>query len=126
MRPIFLNVFIVVLALAGGLLAQTPTPSPQLPDDLKGVPVVAPDYRSDERTLPEIGRVGVDLMQQKALTLREAIETAIRTALHAAGAREVHIVTRLAPAWTTDWPTPETAELVTAASDRRVLDLLRQ
>ncbi|MBP7476772.1 MAG: TolC family protein, partial [Pyrinomonadaceae bacterium] len=30
-----------------------------------------------ERTLPEIGRVGVDLMQQKALTLREAIEIAL-------------------------------------------------
>ena len=40
----------------------------------------------------------------------EAIETAIRTALREAGAREVRIETRLAPAWTTDWLTPEAAE----------------
>ncbi|MBK6722596.1 MAG: TolC family protein [Acidobacteria bacterium] len=63
--------------MSSHIAAQSPTPTPQLPDDLKGVPVVAPDYRSDERTLPEIGRVGVDLMQQKALTLREAIEIAL-------------------------------------------------
>ncbi len=79
MHRYFFKVTIIVLALAGGNLAQTPTPSPSpvLPDDLKGVPVLEPDYRSDQRALPEIGRVGVDLLQQKALTLREAIEMAL-------------------------------------------------
>lgn len=63
--------------MSSQIAAQSPTPTPQLPDDLKGVQTVAPDYRSDERALPEIGRVGVDLTQQKALTLREAIEMAL-------------------------------------------------
>ncbi|MBP7475708.1 MAG: hypothetical protein KA810_10660, partial [Pyrinomonadaceae bacterium] len=75
--PLFSLLIIIVSAMSSHIAAQSPTPTPQLPDDLKGVPVVAPDYRSDERTLPEIGRVGVDLMQQKALTLREAIEIAL-------------------------------------------------
>jgi ring-1,2-phenylacetyl-CoA epoxidase subunit PaaD len=40
----------------------------------------------------------------------EAIETAIRDALRQAGAGEVHIETRLAPPWTTDWLDPRAAE----------------
>ena len=75
--PLFSFLIIVVYAMSSHIAAQSPTPTPQLPDDLKGVPVVAPDYRSDERALPEIGRVGVDLLQQKTLTLREAIEIAL-------------------------------------------------
>ena len=35
------------------------------------------DYRKDDKTLPELGRVGVDMMQQKPLTLREAITLAL-------------------------------------------------
>jgi HAE1 family hydrophobic/amphiphilic exporter-1 len=47
------------------------------PDNLPGVPAVAPTYKSDDRALPELGRVGVDLSQQKTLTLKEAIELAL-------------------------------------------------
>ncbi len=65
-------------AMSWQVAAQSPTPTPSLsPEDLRGVPAIAPDYRSDERALPELGRVGVDLMQQKTLTLREAIEIAL-------------------------------------------------
>ncbi|MGE3467579.1 MAG: TolC family protein [Pyrinomonadaceae bacterium] len=77
MHRYLLIIGLIVLAFAAGSAAQTPTPSPVLPDDLKGVPAIAPDYRSDERTLPEIGRVGVDLLQQRTMTLRDAIELAL-------------------------------------------------
>jgi ring-1,2-phenylacetyl-CoA epoxidase subunit PaaD len=44
----------------------------------------------------------------------EAIASAIRDALHEAGAPEVRIQTRLAPAWTSDWLTPQAAEKLRA------------
>ena len=47
------------------------------PENLNGVPQIAPGYRSDDKSLPELGRVGVDMMQQKPLTLREAITMAL-------------------------------------------------
>jgi HAE1 family hydrophobic/amphiphilic exporter-1 len=47
------------------------------PENLNGVPQIAPDYRSDDKSLPELGRVGVDMMQQKPLTMREAITMAL-------------------------------------------------
>ncbi len=40
----------------------------------------------------------------------EAIERSIVEALREAGAAEVHVRTRLAPAWTTDWIAPEAKE----------------
>jgi len=40
----------------------------------------------------------------------EAIERSIVDALRAAGAADVHVQTRLAPAWTTDWITPAAKE----------------
>ncbi len=65
----------------------TPTPTPAAeqpadkqnvePEDLKGVPAIAPDYRSEDRTLPDLGRVGVDMTDQKPLTLAEAITLAL-------------------------------------------------
>jgi hypothetical protein len=47
------------------------------PENLQGVPNVAPNYQSNDKTLPELGRVGVDMMNQKPLTLREAITLAL-------------------------------------------------
>jgi ring-1,2-phenylacetyl-CoA epoxidase subunit PaaD len=44
----------------------------------------------------------------------EAIATAIRDALHEAGAGKVRIETRIAPAWTSDWLTPQAAEKLRA------------
>jgi len=47
------------------------------PENLQGVPAVAPNYESEDRRFPELGRVGVDMMNQKPLTLREAITLAL-------------------------------------------------
>ena len=47
------------------------------PENLQGVPAVAPQFQSNDTTLPELGRVGVDMMNQKPLTLREAITLAL-------------------------------------------------
>ncbi len=65
---------LTMFAFAAGLHAQTPTPSPE---NVQGVPEIAPNYRSDERGLPELTRVGVDVAQQKALTLNDAITLAL-------------------------------------------------
>jgi len=50
---------------------------PTAPENLSGIPSVAPNYESTERSFPELGRVGVDMMNQKPLTLREAITLAL-------------------------------------------------
>jgi outer membrane protein len=82
--------YIIILILLAGTLAkvnaQDPTPSPTplvkdaqqtTPENLQGVPDVAPGYRSDDRTLPDLGRVGVDMADQKPLTLKDAITLAL-------------------------------------------------
>lgn len=51
-------------------------PSPA-PDQMLNVPQVAPNFKADNAQLPELGRVGVDLSDQRPLTLREAIEMAL-------------------------------------------------
>jgi HAE1 family hydrophobic/amphiphilic exporter-1 len=52
------------------------TPAPQeLP---LVVPVVAPDFRAAPAPLPELSRVGVNMTDQRPLTLREAIELALK------------------------------------------------
>lgn len=65
--------------MPAGLFAQnpTPTPTPISPEDLQGIPVIAPDFRSNGRDLPDLGRVGVDMTRQRTLTLRDAIELAL-------------------------------------------------
>jgi HAE1 family hydrophobic/amphiphilic exporter-1 len=86
-RQFYLN-FLVLIVFCGSAAAQdaTPTPLPTppasdvqnvQPEDLKGVPDVAPGYRSDDRELPDLGRVGVDMTEQKPLTLNEAIGMAL-------------------------------------------------
>lgn len=68
--------------------AQTPTPTPAAapavkdkqevePEKLQGVPAISPNYRSDDRSLPDLGRVGVDMTDQQTLTLAEAITKAL-------------------------------------------------
>ncbi|MCV5942832.1 TolC family protein, partial [Escherichia coli] len=37
----------------------------------------APDYKSDNRNLPDLGRVGVNMLDQRTLTLEEAISMAL-------------------------------------------------
>lgn len=64
----------------------TPNPSPTPivqdkqpvePERLQGVPAIDPDYRSDDRALPDLGRVGVDMADQQTLTLADAISKAL-------------------------------------------------
>lgn len=74
----WLLLIICVLGVAGGSRAQTPTPTPSaLPDGVPAAPPIAPNYRSNDRTLPELALVGVDPAEQKTLTLHEAIELAL-------------------------------------------------
>jgi outer membrane protein TolC len=65
---------------------RVPTPSPTpvvndkqnvAPDKLQGVPAIDPNYRSDDRSMPDLGRVGVNMTDQKSLTLAEAISLAL-------------------------------------------------
>lgn len=64
--------------------SPSPVPSPIVddkqntaPENLKGVPSVAPDFQSNDRSLPDLGRVGVDLINQRPLALTEAIQLAL-------------------------------------------------
>jgi HAE1 family hydrophobic/amphiphilic exporter-1 len=52
--------------------------APPAPGDLSlPVPAIAPGYRATDRPLPALERVGVDMSQQRALSIREAIEMAL-------------------------------------------------
>jgi outer membrane protein TolC len=41
------------------------------------VPVIAPDFRAPQKPMPELNRVGVDMNQQRPLSLREALSLAL-------------------------------------------------
>lgn len=69
----------VILAAVVGIAAQTATPTP-LPETVPVAPV-APGYENRDLSLPEIGRVGVDLTEQKTLTLEDAIVMALENNL---------------------------------------------
>ena len=90
----YLSLILALTALTGAVFAQdaspTPTPSPAPsvekqvegkqavpPDQLQGVPAIAPNYKSEDRSLPDLGRVGVDMTDQLSLTLNEAITMAL-------------------------------------------------
>lgn len=83
---------LVIIALFGGqaVIAQspeaTPTASPTpfqrdkdgvAPDEIKNVPPIAPGFTSDDRSLPDLQRIGVDSATQRPLTVREAITLAL-------------------------------------------------
>ncbi len=89
-----LGIFVIIFILLSftGIFAQetkpTPTPTPNVikdelkevddkqevqPEELKGVPSIAPKYESKDRNLPDLGRVGVDMLSQKPMSLKEAI-----------------------------------------------------
>jgi len=75
---------IILTILAVGAAAQQTTPTPPVKDvqkveteKLEGVPQVAPDFRQDERNLPDLGRVGVDMLRQRPVTVKEVIALAL-------------------------------------------------
>src|SRR5687768_17613036 len=72
----------LLFSLATGVGAQTATPTPDgitpaSQQVLNSIPIIAADYRSEDRTLPDLERAGVDMTQQRTLTMREAIELAL-------------------------------------------------
>jgi len=82
----YLFLFIAAFFAVGSVTAQdpSPTPTPEVadrqkvaPERLQGVPVIAPNYRSDDRSLPDLGRVGVDMLDQRTLSLNDAIRLAL-------------------------------------------------
>lgn len=95
-RHLYILVLFLFVLAAAGTRAQTPTPTPVVdsqnvaPEDLKGVPATAPSFRSDDRNLPELGRVGVDMLQQRPITLHEAIELALENDLDIEVTRKTH------------------------------------
>src|SRR5256714_1282860 len=54
---------------------SVPAPAPQ--DTQLNVPQVAPDFRAEAAPFPTLERVGVDMGEQRALSVREAIELAL-------------------------------------------------
>ena len=87
LRQLSLIVFIVLGAAVAAFpqdATPTPTPTPPVadeqnvqPEDLQGVPQIAPGFRSEDRSLPDLGRVGVNMTDQRPLTVPEAIAMAL-------------------------------------------------
>jgi len=73
-----LVVFAVLMVASGFCLAQEPaaTATPAKIQDMQ-VPAVAPDFRASQKPLPELNRVGIDMSQQRPLSLREALAQAL-------------------------------------------------
>jgi outer membrane protein TolC len=69
---------LVVSASVRLVQAQDATASPE-PNNFKQLPVptVAPDYRGQQKPLPELNRVGVDMTHQHPLSIREALSLAL-------------------------------------------------
>ncbi|MGH9819622.1 MAG: hypothetical protein ACRD43_05585, partial [Pyrinomonadaceae bacterium] len=95
-RQFLIFIILGLLGFAGTAASQnvsptpapvpTPIPSPTpvggdkqnvQPENLQGVPKIAPNYSSDDRSLPDLGQVGVDMAEQKSLALRDAIAMAL-------------------------------------------------
>ncbi len=69
---------VVTGGVANRIAAQQPTTSPD-PTEIRqiSVPSIAPDYRGQQKPLPELRRVGVDLNRPHPLSLREALSLAL-------------------------------------------------
>ncbi len=83
-RHLYLIILALLFVFGGEARAQDPTPTPAVsdvqkvePENIKGVPPIAEKYRSDDRSLPDLGRIGVDMTDQRPMTLRETIELAL-------------------------------------------------
>lgn len=89
-RHLYLFILILFLSSFAGVKAQNTTiaprqtPAPTVddaqkvkPENLQNVPTVAPNYQSNDKSLPDLELVGVDMMRQKPLSLKEAIALAL-------------------------------------------------
>jgi HAE1 family hydrophobic/amphiphilic exporter-1 len=73
---------LVVLVLSTGALfsavqAQEPAATPENTIKQLQVPAIAPDYRGQQKPLPELNRVGIDMAKQHPLSIREALSLAL-------------------------------------------------
>jgi len=76
-NPKLLTFVLFGLLSAAAVLAQQPSPTPApSPTELQ-VPAIAADFHPDQKPLPELGRVGVDMDRQRPLSLREALAMAL-------------------------------------------------
>lgn len=83
------RIFLIALLVGSAtVFGQDPTPTPSptpvvddkqqvAPEQLRGVPAIAPNFQSEDRSLPDLGRVGVDMADQQTLTVAEAITRAL-------------------------------------------------
>ncbi|MFL6373221.1 MAG: TolC family protein [Pyrinomonadaceae bacterium] len=87
-KLLFLSPIILAasVAIAGG---QTPAPTPTPAPEAIPVPTVAPGYENRDLSLPELGRVGVELTDQKTLSMTDAIEMALSNNLDIEVSRKV-------------------------------------
>lgn len=82
-KHLYLFILVLFFAAFGEARAQdstptpVPSPTPTAVENLQNVPVIAPNYQSDDKDLPDLGLVGVDMMRQKPLTLKDAIVLAL-------------------------------------------------
>lgn len=63
---------LLLIVLAATSVANAQQDIKQLP-----VPAIAPDFRAPKKALPELSRVGVDMNNQRPLSLREALAMAL-------------------------------------------------
>jgi outer membrane protein len=76
LKPLFALVLGFLIGGISSASAQEPSPSPNAEQSLQ-VPAIAPNFRTAQKPLPELGRVGVDMDRQRALSLREALALAL-------------------------------------------------
>ena len=79
MQRIFAILILILASLGMQVNAQepaVPSPSPQAEQGLT-VPPIAPDFHPEQKPLPELGRIGVELDRQRPLGLREALALAL-------------------------------------------------
>ena len=72
---ISLLVFVVVPGVAVHAQEPTPRPAPS-PRELQ-VPPIAPEFSPSRKSLPELGRVGVEMDRQQPISIREALAMAL-------------------------------------------------
>jgi len=77
MRRYFYLLLLILLSATGLAGAQTPSPTPTPIPEAVPVPTVAPGFENRDLSLPELGRVGVDLTDQRTMTLLDAVEMAL-------------------------------------------------
>ena len=70
------HLFAFLFLVVGGCVAQAPVPSPS-PEQKLALPPIAPEFRARQMPLPDLERVGVDMGQQRPLSLREAVALAL-------------------------------------------------